>query len=71
MTYQTIEETIKISETHGGLSEFPVDIQGEITLEKTDIATETDHARDSVQSLSTELREAIDEVIEQYKEEGQ
>jgi hypothetical protein len=67
MTYSVITEEIKV----GNDSNLPVDISGSFTVECDDIVGDSDDKRDRVDNISRELREAIDDVLDEHRMEDQ
>ena len=67
MDYREIEETITLRESGAG-SDLPVNVDGEITVSETDIATDPDVAADEVHVIASKLSVAIDEVLEEHRE---
>ena len=64
-TYSTISEEIKTGSDH----DLPVDLSGEITVEADDIAGNSDAKREQVRDISQELRDAIDGVLDEHRDE--
>lgn len=66
MQYREVQHTINVNGRNGDL---PVDIDGEIEVRQTDIATDADTAAGDVHAIASELESAIHDILEDHRED--
>lgn len=65
--FRNHSETINLSESSS--NGYPVNISGEIKVSDTDIASDADDANEQVHAVASDLNDAIEGVLAEYRED--